>query len=363
MAAAYDSADDSADDKGPRGLDLARLRAYLDRELPGLVRGPLSGQLISGGRSNLTYRVTDGSSRWVVRRPPLGHVLATAHDMSREHTVISALQPTAVPVPRTLAMCTDADVIGAPFFVMDEAPGIVYRSRAQTDALTTEERQALARSLVQTLADLHSVDPHQVGLDGFGHPDGFLDRQVRRWSKQLAGSRSRDLPEADQLGNRLAHRVPAMQRSSVVHGDFRLDNVLVDPSDPGRITAVLDWEMATLGDPMTDIGLLLVYWDGLGSIPNPIVEGLGQAAGFPSGTTLVEWYAERIALDLADLPWYVAFGYFKLAVILEGIHYRYLAGQTVGAGFDQIGSLVEPLVRRGLDALTTTPRPHRREDS
>jgi len=332
-------------------LDLGRLRSYVERVCPGMVRGPLSGQLIGGGRSNLTYRVTDGTSTWVVRRPPLGHVLATAHDMAREHRVITALAPTAVPVPRTVLLCDDPTVIGAVFFVMAEAPGTVYRRREQTDALSAGDRHRLARTLVETLADLHEVDPQRVGLGDFGRPQGFLDRQVRRWSRQLEQSRSRAVAGIEDLRLRLQKRVPGTQRDCIVHGDFRLDNVLVDNADPARITAVLDWEMATLGDPLADLGLLLVYWDGLGSLDNPIVDAVGVRAGFPAGTALARWYAQRTGLDLADLPWYVGFGYYKLAVILEGIHYRYVRGQTVGDGFDRVGTVVQPLVQLGLDAV------------
>jgi aminoglycoside phosphotransferase (APT) family kinase protein len=338
---------------GLPGLDVDRLRSYLAQERPGLVHGTLSAEVIGGGRSNLTYRVTDGVSRWVVRRPPLGHVLATAHDMAREHRVITALADTRVPVPRTLMLCEDPSVIGAVFFVMEEAPGTVYRRHEQTDALTSGEREHLARALVETLADLHDIDPGTTGLRDFGRPEGYLERQVRRWSGQLDPSRSRDLAGIDELRQRLRQRLPRSQRDSVVHGDFRLDNVLVDSATPGRITAVLDWEMATLGDPMADLGLLLVYWDGLGSLDNPIVDAAGTRAGFPSGERLAAWYAERAGLDLADLRWYLAFGYYKLAVILEGIHYRYVCGQTVGDGFDRVGAVVEPLVQMGLDSLTS----------
>jgi aminoglycoside phosphotransferase (APT) family kinase protein len=339
----------------PPGLDLDRLQSYLDQSGPGLVRGPLSGQLIGGGRSNLTYRVTDGTSTWVLRRPPLGHVLATAHDMAREHRIITALAPTAVPVPRTVLLCDDPTVIGAVFFVMAEAPGTVYRRREQTDALSAGVRDRLARTLVETLADLHEIDPQRIGLGDFGRPHGYLDRQLRRWSRQLELSRSRDLTGVEELRLRLQEQVPGTQRDRIVHGDFRLDNVLVDTADPARITAVLDWEMATLGDPLADLGLLLVYWDGLGSLDNPIVDPVGARAGFPAGTALAGWYAQRTGLDLDDLPWYVGLGYYKLAVILEGIHYRYVRGQTVGDGFDRVGAMVQPLMQMGLDAVAHLP--------
>jgi aminoglycoside phosphotransferase (APT) family kinase protein len=221
------------------GLDLADLHAFLDRERPGLVAGELRGEVIAGGRSNLTYDVTDGHSSWVVRRPPLGHVLATAHDMSREHRVISALEPTDVPVPRTYVLCEDPDVLGAPFYVMEKVGGTPYRRAAQLEAIGAERTGDICLRMVDILGTLHEVDPEKVGLGDFGRPEGFLDRQVRRWKKQLDSSRSRDLPGMDDLHARLEANVPEQQGPAIVHGDYRLDNLLVDDSD--RVTAVLDW--------------------------------------------------------------------------------------------------------------------------
>ncbi|MGN9906725.1 phosphotransferase family protein [Phytohabitans sp. LJ34] len=333
------------------GLDIARLRAYLDTEHAGLRDGELRADLIPGGKSNLTYTLRDDSHTWVLRRPPLGHVLRTAHDMAREYRVISALAPTAVPVPRTLLLCPDAEVIGAPFYVMEFVDGTVYRTAEQTAALGAERAGTLAFTLVDVLADLHEVDAEAVGLGDFGHPAGYLERQVRRWKGQLDASRSRDLPGVDELHTRLAESVPAESGASVVHGDYRLDNVVVDAD--GRVAAVLDWEMATLGDPLADLGLLLVYWDGLARIGgNAVATAVNPAAGFPPGAALAARYAERRGADLTRLPWYTAFGFFKLAVIAEGIHYRFTRGKTVGAGFEQIGQIVPPLVAYGHATLS-----------
>ncbi|CAM04617.1 aminoglycoside phosphotransferase (APT) family kinase protein [Saccharopolyspora erythraea NRRL 2338] len=332
------------------GLDLDALREHLDAHLPGLARGPLSAEIVQGGRSNLTYLVTDGTDRWVVRRPPLGHVLATAHDMGREHRVMSALAGTGVPVPETLLLCQDDDVIGAPFYVMRYVPGTVYRKPELTQRLSVPERRDLSMRLVDVLADLHSIDPASVGLGDFGRPEGFLERQVRRWSKQLAASHSRDIEGIEELRDRLAASVPDTARAAIVHGDYRLDNVIV--GDDLRISAVLDWEMATLGDPFTDLGLLAVYWEGFRGIPeNPIAKGVGPEYDFPTARELLDRYAERSGADLSELDWYAGFGYFKIAVILEGIHYRYTRKQTVGEGFDHVGGLVAPLVAQGLAAL------------
>jgi aminoglycoside phosphotransferase (APT) family kinase protein len=335
----------------PPGLDLARLAEFLAAKQPDLLTEPLHAELAPGGRSNLTYVLND---RYVVRRPPLGHVLATAHDMSREYRVISALAPTAVPVPETLLLCEDDSVLGAPFYVMRRVPGTVYRRRAQTDTLTAEQRRDLAHEMVDTLATLHHVDPASVGLAGFGRPEGFLTRQVARWAGQLERSRSRELAGAEELYQRLAASVPDSPRPAIVHGDFRLDNLMVDPATL-RVAAVLDWEMATLGDPLTDLGLLVTYWDIMGKLElaagNPITDSRGAEAGFPPGPELLERYATRSDLDLADLHWYVGLACYKLAVILEGIHFRFTQGKTVGPGFDRIGMLVEPLLAEGLDAM------------
>ncbi|EDY45372.1 phosphotransferase family protein [Streptomyces sp. SPB074] len=335
----------------PPGLDPGRLRAYLDRERPGLVTGPLRARLIEGGRSNLTYAVTDGARRWVVRRPPLGHVLATAHDMRREHRVMTALAGTPVPVPPTVLLCegeTAEAVLGAPFYVMDFVPGTPYRTAGQLAALGPERTRATVLSLVDTLVDLHAVDPGAVGLGDFGHPDGFLERQLRRWVKQLDASHSRALPGIDQLQETLAARLPRSPAPAVVHGDYRLDNVLVDEDD--RITAVLDWEMSTLGDPLTDLGLLAMYSTPL-ELPDSPVSTSASAPGHPLPAELIERYAARSGRDVSALSWYTAFAWFKLAVILEGIHYRFTRGQTVGAGFDRIGGLVPVFLRHGLTTL------------
>ncbi|KUH36023.1 MULTISPECIES: phosphotransferase family protein [Streptomyces] len=332
----------------PPGLDPERLRALLESERPGLVGGPLRARLIEGGRSNLTYAVSDGAHQWVVRRPPLGHVLATAHDMRREHRVLSALHPTAVPVPRPLLLCEDESVLGAPFYVMDFVPGTPYRTADQLAPLGPGRTRGAVLGLVDTLVDLHAVDPDAVGLGDFGRPEGFLDRQLRRWGKQLAASRGRELAGVDELHAALGRSLPDSPAPTVVHGDFRLDNVLIGDED--RITAVLDWEMSTLGDPLTDLGLLVMYSTPL-DVPGSVISTTASAAGHPAPRELVERYAARSGRDVSSLAWYTAFAWFKLAVILEGIHYRYTLGRTVGAGFDRIGELVPVFIEHGLDTL------------
>ncbi|MER6113834.1 phosphotransferase family protein [Streptomyces hirsutus] len=336
----------------PPGLDLDRLGALLGRERPGLVNGPLSGRLIEGGRSNLTYAVSDGTAKWVVRRPPLGHVLATAHDMRREHRVISALHPTPVPVPRTVLLCEDEEVLGAPFYVMEFVEGTPYRTADQLAPLGAERTRQAVLALVDTLVDLHAVDPGEVGLADFGRPEGFLDRQLRRWGKQLDASRNRELAGIDELHAALGRELPRSPAPAVVHGDYRLDNVLIASTDEGvdSIRAVLDWEMSTLGDPLTDLGLLVMYGMPLGTPDSP-VSTTAEAPGHPSPAELIERYAARSGRDVSGVAWYTAFAWFKLAVILEGIHYRYTLGQTVGPGFDRIGDLVPVFIEHGLTTL------------
>ncbi|WP_225636708.1 phosphotransferase family protein [Streptomyces solaniscabiei] len=333
----------------PPGLDLDRLRALLDRERPGLVAGPLSGRLIEGGRSNLTYGVSDGTSKWVVRRPPLGHVLATAHDMKREHRVISALHPTDVPVPRPVLLCEDEEVLGAPFYVMEFVEGTPYRTAGQLAPLGPERTRAAVLNLVDTLVGLHAVDPAAAGLGDFGRPEGFLDRQLRRWAKQLDASRNRDLAGIDELHATLGRELPRSPAPTVVHGDYRLDNVLIG-GENDEIRAILDWEMSTLGDPLTDLGLLVMYSRPLG-MPDSPVSTTAQAPGHPAPAELIERYAARSGRDVSSVAWYTAFAWFKLAVILEGIHYRYTLGQTVGRGFDRIGELVPVFIEHGLTTL------------
>jgi aminoglycoside phosphotransferase (APT) family kinase protein len=311
---------------GPPGLDLDRLADHL-REA-GLARGPLSAEMITGGKSNLTYVVRDGDATFVVRRPPLGHVLATAHDMSREYRVMSALQDTPVPVPRTFHLCQDAEVIGAPFYVMEYVEG------GQPPI-----NPALAHQLVDVLAALHSIAPGNVGLGDFGRPDGFLERQVSRWKRQLDASRSREVEGIDELFARLSQSVPRSGEPAIVHGDFKLGNTLVADD---RVKAVLDWEMSTLGDPLTDLALFLLYGDF-----NQLDAGEPEEEA-PDTGELAAHYAEASGRDISRLGWYIGLACFKLAVIAEGIHFRFTQGLTVGDGFAEVGEQVAPLVARGL---------------
>ena len=351
----HDRHDSAAGRDEPQpGLDLGALTSYLERERPGMIAGTLRAKLIAGGRSNLTYFLSDGDETWVLRRPPLGHILATAHDMAREYRVTSALSDTDVPVAKPLLLCQDPGVLGAPFYVMDRVDGQVLRDYTQAMAIGADAIPALSYRLVEVLGRLHATDPAAVGLSDFGRPEGFLERQIRRWTKQLDASRSRDVPGIDALAHRLSAALPISQRVAIVHGDYRLDNAIVGPRKDGSwdVAAVVDWEMSTLGDPLTDIGLFCVYWAATGSHSLvPIGPAADAREPFPPSRELVAKYAETSGLDMQSLPWYVAFGSFKLAVILEGIHYRHTLGKTVGEGFSGIGELVHPLVGRGLASL------------
>ena len=335
----------------PPGLSLVALETYLHQQRPGLMQGPLSATLLAGGRSNLTYLLTDGQQRWVLRRPPLGHVLDSAHDMGREYRLLSALTPTDVPVPAPLLLA-GPEVIGAPFYLMEFADGDVLRDRAQLEQLDSAAAHGLADELVDVLLRLHRVDPDQVGLSTLGRPVGYLDRQLSRWARQLAASHSRELPELTRLAQRLGERVPASQAATIVHGDYRLDNVVVHRA-PRRVLAVLDWEMATLGDPLTDIASTVVWWSGLAGLDSPVAAVPADVAGFPGGEHLLAAYGCQSDLDLTPLPWYVGFAYFKLAAIFEGIHFRTQQGLTVGDGFELLGEMVPALIERGHGALDT----------
>lgn len=342
--------DTGGEHAGPPGLDLEALRDHLAEHVEGAEADrPLTASVISGGRSNLTYVIGDGVHEWVLRRPPLGHVLATAHDMRREHTVMSALAGTDVPVPRTLAFCDDETVIGADFYVMEKVEGVVPRTAEQIEAIGEADARRCSQELVDVLARIHGVDHEAVGLGDFGRPDGYLERQVERWAKQWEGNKTRELDEIDELTRRLRASVPETSDAAVVHGDYRLDNTMLAPDDPGRIVAVFDWEMSTLGDPLADVGLMLVYWDGPGAQMLPQSRALAAHPGFPDGGELAEAYAEASGRSIEELDFYVVLAYYKLAVILEGIHARYLKGKTVGEGFDSVGEGVPYLAAAALD--------------
>jgi aminoglycoside phosphotransferase (APT) family kinase protein len=344
------------------GADPVAVGAWLAAELGDERWRGCTLRSIGGGRSNLTYRVDSPAGAVVLRRPPVGQVAATAHDMGRERRVITALAGTAVPVPRVLAAAAGGPPVDAPCYVMELVEGVVpLRELPPGWASTEDERRRASEALVDVLVALHAVDPHAVGLGDFGRPEGFLTRQVRRWVSQWEQARdgvptdAATAAELSRLAERLAATVPATQRHAIVHGDYRIDNCLFDATDPGRIRAVLDWELSTLGDPLADLGLLLVYWHQSDEhpmwraaqyLPSPT-----RLPGFLRRDEVASAYAARSGLDLAPLHWYVAFGAFKLGVVLAGILARVQAGMvpaSMAAGLD--GSLA-PLVALGRHVL------------
>ena len=332
----------------PPGVDLERLQPWFAANVPE-TSGALHASLISGGRSNLTYGIGDDNNTWVLRRPPLGHVLPTAHDMAREYKVLAALQGTDVPVPRTIAFCDDNDVNDAPFYVMEKVDGAILRTPAEIGALSKDDARRCSEELVDVLVAIHGVDYEKVGLSDFGHPDGYVERQVRRWGEQWERSKTRELPAIDELAQRLRDHLPVSPSPTIVHGDYRLDNTMLAPNDLGKIVAVLDWEMATLGDPLADVGLFLLYWVRDEAQTGNVGATISAEAGFLTRDEVVERYAKGSGLDVSTLPFYEALAAYKLAIILEGIHARYLMGKTVGDGFAGIGGLVEVMVQGALD--------------
>jgi len=328
-----------------QGIDVAKVSGWLVDNVAG-ARAPFSFQLIAGGRSNLTFLVTDDNGiRYVLRRPPLGHVLATAHDMAREHRIISAVGQTNVPVPATLGLCTDESVNGAPFYVMNFVDGVVLDNAEKAELLDKSLRRSASFNLIDVLCELHDVDIDAVGLGNLAKREGYIERQIKRWSTQWENSKTRELPEIDEVVRLLSTKVPRQQDVSIAHGDFRFGNVLTDVTT-GRIAAVLDWELCTLGDPLADLGYIGVYWsDGPASAlrandPTP-------AGGFTTYRELVERYATKTGRDVSGVDYYVAFSCWRLAVISEGVYARYLHGAMGNQeGIDMT------VMKAGVDALT-----------
>jgi len=310
------------------GVDGPRVTAWFEAHVDG-VKPPLDFKLIAGGHSNLTFSVTDSAgSVWVLRRPPLGHVLATAHDMRREHTIISALGPTPVPVAPAIGLCSDEDVNGAPFYVMGFVEGTVVRdSHTATTVLDEDDRRRAGESIADVMAEIHAVDVDAVGLGQLGKREGYIERQLKRWYSQFQQSNEltqRPVPLVHEVHDTLAARIPPQEGTSIVHGDYRLDNCML--GDDGRIVAVLDWEICTLGDPLADVGLLRVYWNEPDDPHATLLTPPTTVPGFPTRAQLLERYAANSGRDLSAIDFYVAFGYWKLACIVEGVYARYAHG-------------------------------------
>jgi aminoglycoside phosphotransferase (APT) family kinase protein len=320
--------------------------------------------LIPGGKSNLTYRVWSDAGEVVLRRPPLGHVLPTAHDMAREYRVLSALHGTAVPVPRTLFLGDQNSELGVQFYVMERTVGHICRDSLPPGyADSPAERAAIGETLVEVLAKLHATEPASVGLQSFGRPEGFLKRQVRRWSEQWERSKTDELPALDALRDALASSLPPTARTSIVHGDYRLDNTMLHPARPGEMVAVLDWELSTLGDPLTDLATLLAYWseddDDEVLVRARIAPPVTAAAGFPSRSEVINRYGELTGHEVSGIGWYIAFAFFKLAIICQGITARVAGGAMLGPGFDLPEDIVAALIDAGHRHLESCLIDHR----
>jgi aminoglycoside phosphotransferase (APT) family kinase protein len=330
------------------GLDEARVSEFLRQRVPG-ADGPFRFELISGGRSNLTYRVRSGPRSFALRRPPLGHVIATAHDMAREYRVLAALADTPVPVPRPLALCEDEATNGAPFYVMEFCEGVVLQDRVPDGFLDrAEDGRRVSQALVDTLACLHAIDFAAVGLEGFGRPRGYLERQVRRWAKQWEANRTAPLPEIETLLARLAAALPEESAETIVHGDYRLGNMALAADDPGRVVAIFDWEMSTLGDPLADLGYTLIYWMEAGENSEVEASAVTTRPGFFTRDEIVAGYAKASGRDVSAIDFYQVLALTKLAVISEGIYKRFTLGKTVGEGFERLRRATAPLAERAL---------------
>ncbi len=320
-------------EEATRGIDRASVEAWFEEHVDG-ARPPLEFEQIAGGRSNLTYSVEDANGRrWALRRPPIGKTLGSAHDMGRETKVVGALQKTAVPVAQIAGYCMDDSVNEAPFYVMDFVEGPILRMRPDAEPYDEAQQRRIGENVIDTLVDIHALNPDEVGLGDLGKKEEYVARTLKRWQGQWEKSQTREIPLIDEVHDRLAARIPEQGPATIVHGDYRLDNMILTP-DAQRVAAVVDWELSTLGDPLADVGMLLVYWGDRDAKLFPLFEPATTAPGFPSLDEVRSRYSERSGRDLGLIDYYVALGLWKLAIILEGVYSRYSAGQY-GDGADE----------------------------
>ena len=332
------------------GIDEVAVSRWIADRVEG-AEPPFTFRMIPGGNSNLTYRVRGRAGKdLALRRPPLHSILESAHDMAREFRVISALRDTGVPVPPALGLCTDVAVNGAPFYVMGFVEGIVLHDRNAGEQVPTHRRQEVGRSVVEVLAGLHSLDPDLIGLGDLGRREGYLERQLYRWARQFEASKQRDLPIMERVRKLLLWNVPRQVYAGVVHGDYRLGNLIVGE---GRVQAVVDWELCTLGDPLADLGYLANDWIEPGE---PILWRFSaiQAGGFPNRQQMIEQYAELSPVDVSGIGYYQAFQSWRLAAILEGVYARYLHGampEAAEVDLDELARSVQLLADHALELL------------
>ena len=330
---------DLIDVRADERIEAVRLAGYLDGKLEG-AEGIPSVRQFSGGHANLTYLLTFPDAEFVLRRPPLGPIAPGAHDMSREYRVLSRLWQAFSPAPRAYVLCHDESVIGAPFFVMERRDGVVVRNGVPErfgGGLDERANLKLSEVVIDTLADLHAVDPASCGLEDLGRPDGFLERQVAGWMERWQGARHEENPIADRVGAWVAARIPTSQDPTLLHNDWRLDNMAVDFDDPGRCVAVYDWDMCTRGDPLADLGTVLSVWYAADEVPASLNPMPTTVPGFMTRPQAVARYAKRTGRDLSNLDWYLVFGTWKVAVVLQQIYIRWLRGQTKDERFEGMG--------------------------
>ena len=346
----------------PPGLTLDSLLQWMSLNISGVdASAKLQTTLLAGGRSNISYKLTDASgSNWVLRRPPLGHIMPSAHDMGREFRVLSGLNSVSFPTPKAQGYCDDEAIIGSKFMLMDFVDGRVIESAETAMTLSDVQASEISQNLVDTLANLHCVDPSAAGLDQLGRPEGYLQRQVKRWGEQWQLTKTRELAEIEELRAWLEgaiSKLPTNLPSAIVHGDYRIDNVILDPKT-SEIIAVLDWEMSTLGDPISDLAISLVYWSQAGdTLRNqiPVAQEVTSGPGFWTREQVVQHYVSKTGYDIAHLDECVALACFKLAVIMESIHHRNLSGQQLGAAAgaqSTMGQATVALTKLGLAVIS-----------
>ena len=334
-------------------LDLARLEPYLQGHFSGS-SGPLTAEQFPSGHSNLTYLVRLGGREMVLRRPPFGSKVKTAHDMGREFRVLSKVHPAYPAAPKVLLYCDDESVLGAAFYLMEPIRGVILRRDPPAGLpFPAETARRLSESFMDNLARLHALDYAAIGLGDLGKPQGYLERQVRGWSERYAGSQTHDYPEVARICTLLIERMPPTSDATLVHNDYKYDNIVLDPAEPTRIVGVLDWEMATIGDPLTDLGTALAYW-----VDPQDPEELQKIRWCPSTSAgsltraeLVERYARATGRDVTGMVFYLAFARFKVAVIVQQIYFRFRQGLTKDARFAAMPEVVGALLRASLRAF------------
>jgi aminoglycoside phosphotransferase (APT) family kinase protein len=339
--------------ESPPGIDVSAVTDWLVDRLPEL-EPPLQFRRVGEGQSNLTYRVDAASGGVVVlRRPPLGEILQSAHDVVREHRVLTGLASTGAKVPRTLAVCEDPQITGAPFYVMEHVDGLILNHVSTAARLTAGERATAGRSMATTLVELHSIDLTRAGLDDLRRPESLASRQLRRWTRQWHASKTEELALIDELAEELAARLPAEAETALVHGDYHLHNAIFAPD--GTVRAVLDWELCTVGDPLADVGVMIAYWNELGAAANGFDalfrEPVTELAGFQTASELAGIYARASGRDLTPLGFWVAFAYWKIAIIVEGVYRRWLNDPANGSDAGSLRPAVTRLAGLAHEAL------------